>query len=232
MKQRNILIAFLAIIVTLSGFGQKVNIVADTMTSFTLPSVQGGNVSLSDFKGKNVLIIFPRGRVDDGWCHICHYQYAEYTDLELKQKIQEKYNLQILFILPYDKEIVEKWVKMLPKQMKDIEGWKHPANPEKLSEGEKNWMKLVLKIFPHSYNIDSTNIPIPFPVLADTDHALSKSLGIYSMQWDNSYVEQNISSIYLVDKNGILQFKYVSQNTFDRPEPQYLFNVIEKLLNN
>ena len=58
----------------------------DLFPAFTLPAVQGGEVTLSSLKGKNVLIIFPRGRVDDHWCQICHYQYAELADLEKAQR--------------------------------------------------------------------------------------------------------------------------------------------------
>jgi alkyl hydroperoxide reductase subunit AhpC len=231
MKIKTLLLIVTALLSLNNTYCQKVVSVTDTMTGFTLQSVQGKTVSLRDYKGGNVMLIFPRGKVNDSWCHICHYQYAEFSELEQKEKIEEKYNLQILFILPYDLETVEKWVKMLPKQIYDIEGWKNPAEPEKQTEREKNWTKMVREIFPHSYIIDSTNIPNVIPVLIDADHAYSKGLGIYTMQWDNSYVEQNMSSVYLIDKNGILQFKYISQNTFDRPDPKYLLKFIEKMMN-
>jgi peroxiredoxin len=232
MKKKMFLLSAIALLIFSVANSQKIVSVTDTMSVFTLPSVSGSEVSLSDFKGKNVMLIFPRGRVNDSWCHICHYQYVELADLELKEKIQEKYNLQIIFILPYDRETVDKWVKMMPKQMSDIEGWKHPANPEILTKGEQNWMNMVINIFPNSYVIDSTYIPTPFPILIDADRQLSKSLGIFTTFWDNSYVEQNIASIFLVDKNGILQFKYISQNTFDRPDNEYLFRFIDKMMNN
>lgn len=38
---------------------------------------------------------------------------------------------------------------------------------------------------------------------------------------------KNIPTVYIVDKNGILQFKYLSQNTFDRPGPAYLLKVLD-----
>ena len=70
----------------------------------------------------------------------------------------------------------------------------------------------------------------PFPVLADADQSLSKSLGLYTLNWDRSYVEQNISTIYLLDKEGVVQFKYHSQTTFDRPTTVYLVKVIDRML--
>jgi len=46
-------------------------------------------------------------------------------------------------------------------------------------------------------------------------------------EWGGSKVDQNIPSIYIVDAGGILQFKYLGQNTVDRPEYDYLFKVLE-----
>jgi hypothetical protein len=46
------------------------------MPDFTLPAVQGGDFGISKLKGKNVLLVFPRGKVADHWCQICHYQYS------------------------------------------------------------------------------------------------------------------------------------------------------------
>jgi hypothetical protein len=178
------------------------------------------------------MLVFPRGKVGDHWCQICHYQYVELTELEKIEKIREKYDLQIIFILPYDRNTVEAWVQMIPDQLKIIDGWKNPANPEKISKGETAWMYKTRKLFPKQFKIDSTQIPTPFPILIDADRDLSKRLGIFTTYWDYSYVEQNISSIFMIDKNGILQFKYVSQNTFDRPEPQYLFRFIDRMMNN
>jgi peroxiredoxin len=232
MKRPWFLLSAIALLIVSVANSQQIVTVTEPMPEFTLPSVAGGELSLSDFKSKNVMLVFPRGKVSDHWCQICHYQYIELAEMELKEKIQEKNNLQIVFILPYNRELVEEWVKIIPDQMKVIESWKNPANPEKLTEGERNWMNKTRKLFPEKYVIDSANIPTPFPILIDAERQLSKSLGIFTTFWDYSYVEQNISSIFLIDKNGILQFKYVSQNTFDRPKPEYLLNYVKKMMNN
>ena len=71
--------------------GQMPVIVGEQMPDFTLPSIQGGSVTLSGLTGKNVLLIFPRGRVGDHWCQICHYQYAELVELEKKLNLRDKY---------------------------------------------------------------------------------------------------------------------------------------------
>ena len=43
------------------------------MPDFTLPTFQGGSMTLSSLKGKNVLIVFPRGFAAEGrWCTICN----------------------------------------------------------------------------------------------------------------------------------------------------------------
>lgn len=54
-----------------------------TVSDFRLTDQNGKTVVLSDYTGKNVMLIFPRGMVKkDYWCQICHYQYADIADLE------------------------------------------------------------------------------------------------------------------------------------------------------
>ena len=66
----------------------------DTMANFTLKSYDGKTISLNDFKGKNIMLIFPRGKVGDHWCQICHYQFAEFADIEKTENFRKKYNRQ------------------------------------------------------------------------------------------------------------------------------------------
>ena len=213
------------------GMAQSIVSVSDTMPNLTLRTIEGKSIALKDLRGKNVMLVFPRGKVGDHWCQICHYQYAELAEIEKNEQIQKKYDLQVVYILPYDMESVTKWVNMLPNQLKVIEKWKNPDNPEKLSAGEKSWMQKSKELFPKKFSIDSLYIPKPFIVAADEDRKISMGLGIFTTFWDYSYVEQNISSIFLIDKKGVLQFKYVSQNTMDRPKPEYLLNFIKKMMN-
>jgi peroxiredoxin len=210
--------------------GQMPVIVGQQMPDFTLPAIQGSTVTLSGLAGKNVLLIFPRGRVGDHWCQICHYQYAELVELEKKLNLRDKYNLEILFVLPYNEEAVKEWVEIFPHQMEVIEGWKNPPDDENLTERRRSWAATAREVFPKSFTYEGGDIPVPFPILVDADRELSQRLMLFTTNWDRSEVEQNIPTIFVLDGEGVVQFKYHSQTTFDRPPYDYLFNVIEKLI--
>lgn len=197
------------------------------MPDFTLPVYQGGEMNISQLKGKNILLIFPRGLAGkDHWCHVCNYQYAELAELDIKQNFREKNNLEILFVLPYSEEMVRDWVDKFADQMADIENWKNPAEPEKLDDRGKRRLEMMKRYFPKSYAFEKGKVPLPFPVLIDADAAVSKGLGVFTTEWGSSKIEQNIPTIYIIDKKGVLQFKYISQNTFDRPGPDYLQKIL------
>ena len=201
--------------------------VLQTMPDFTLPVYQGGEINLSQLRGKNVLLIFPRGLAGENhWCHVCNYQYAELAELEISQNIREKNNLEILLVLPYSKEMVQEWVDKFADQMADIENWKNPAEPEKLDERGQRRMKMIKEYFPKSYSFEKGKVPLPFPILIDAEAVVSKGLGVFTTKWGGSEIEQNVPTMYIIDKKGVLQFKYISQNTFDRPGPDYLLNFI------
>ncbi len=204
--------------------------VGQHMPDFTLPAVQGGDVSLADLSGRNVLLVFPRGKVGDHWCQICHYQYAELVELEQRRGLRAQHNLEIVFVLPYGRDEVQAWANMFPSQMEVIEGWKNPPNPASLSEGQRRWMQTAREYFPRHFTYDGGEIPVPFPILVDGDRTLSRRLRLFTTNWDGSEVEQNIPTIFLLDGEGVVQFKYHSQTTFDRPSPEYLVRVIERLL--
>ncbi|MBN2399822.1 MAG: nuclear transport factor 2 family protein [Candidatus Aminicenantes bacterium] len=198
------------------------------MSDFTMASVQGKNVSIAGLRGKNVLIIFPRGRVGDHWCQVCHYQYAELAELEKRLQLRKKYNLEIIFVLPYDRATLEHWVEIFPEQMAVIEKWKNPGDPAKISLGAKRWMETVRLHFPKKFVFKAGNIPTPFPILIDGERTVSRGLDLFTLAWDNSKVEQNIPAVYLLDSRGTVRFKYVSQNTLDRPDGDYLLEVLKK----
>jgi peroxiredoxin len=205
-------------------------IVGQQMPDFTLPSVQGAEVTLSSLKGKTVLLVFPRGRVSDHWCQICHYQYAELVALEKKLKLREKYNMEIVFVLPYGIEMVKEWAEIFPEQMAVIEGWKNPPDDENLTEGRRRWAALANEVFPVTFTYEDGKVPLPFAILADGDREVSLRLLLFTDSWDRSDVEQNIPTIFILDDEGVVQFKYHSQTTFDRPGPDYLVTVIDKLV--
>jgi len=194
------------------------------MPGFSLPGIDGQTVTLSQLKGRNVLLVFLRGKVanPDGtqahWCQLCHYQYAELAELERVQRIRKKYNVEILFVLPYDKETVAKWVTMFPEQMALVDKWREemPALRDRLPK------RVVFKDGPAA---------TPFPILFDADQAVSKRLGLFSLEWDRAKVDQNVPTVFLIDKAGVIRFKFTSQNTFDRPSAQYLAQVLARMMN-
>jgi alkyl hydroperoxide reductase subunit AhpC len=70
-------------------------------------------------------------------------------------------------------------------------------------------------------------VPTPFPILVDADRTVSKGLGLFTTEWSGSKVEQNVPTVFVIDPAGIVQFKYFSQNTIDRPGIEHLARVVE-----
>jgi peroxiredoxin len=203
-------------------------VVGQPMADFTLPVYQGGSLTLSSLRGHNVLILFPRGyAAENYWCTICNYRYVELAELEKAQKIQEKYNVRVLVVFPYTQDIVKMWLEALPGQLETIRANKNPADPAKLDERGKARMERSRQIYPNDYSLEKGTILAPFPILVDGERTLSKKLDLFRNEWGGSKVDQNIPSVYIVDADGILQFKYLGQNTVDRPGYDYLMKVLE-----
>ena len=203
-------------------------VVGQPMADFTLPVYQGGTLALSSLRGKNVLILFPRGyAAENYWCTICNYRYVELAELEKAQKIREKYNLEILVVFPYTQDVVKAWLGALPGQLESIKARKNPAEPDKLDEAGKTRMERSRQIYPKDFALAKDEILAPFPILVDSERTLSKKLDLFRNEWSGSKVDQNIPSVYIVDAAGVLQFKYLGQNTVDRPGYDYLLKVLE-----
>jgi peroxiredoxin len=201
------------------------------MPDFSLTSYQGGDVSISGLKGKNVLLIFPRGKFQDEiWCSICQYQYAELADIDIKDQVRKKYNLEVLYVLPYGQDTVNAWVDAIGPALKTIEERKNPPDPDKLDERGKRMMEGYRRFFPKTLVFEEGRVPTPFPILIDGDQKVSKGLGLFTTEWGGSKTEQNIPAMYIIDAGGKVVFKYFSQSTVDRPSFEYLFNIIEKLI--
>jgi len=203
-------------------------IIEQPMADFTLPAYQGGTVTLSQLRGKNVMIIFPRGyAAPDYWCTICNYRYVELAEIEKAAHIRQKYNVEILVVFPYGRETVKTWLEALPEQLDKIRTIKNPPDPGKLDEAGRKRMERWRLFFPRDFSLKMGEVLMPFPVLIDGDRTLSKRLGLFQTEWSGSKVDQNIPSVYIVDKRGVLLFKYMGQNTTDRPSYDYLFKVLE-----
>ena len=208
-------------------------VVGQPMADFTLPVYQGGSLTLSSLRGQNVLILFPRGyAAENYWCTICNYRYVELAELEKAQKIQEKYNVKILVVFPYTRDIVKAWLEALPGQLETIRTNKNPADPSKLDEKGKARMERSRQLYPKDFSLEKGTILDPFPILVDGERMLSKKLDLFRTEWGGGKVGQNIPSVYIVDANGILQFKYIGQNTVDRPGYDYLLKVLEVINSN
>ena len=163
------------------------------MPDFTLPTFQGGSVSLSSLKGKNVLIVFPRGFAAEGrWCTICNYKYAELVDFEKTEQLR-----------------------------------KNPPEADRQDDKLKARMEMARKGFPKDLSAEKGKVPVPFPVLIDKDRKVTKGLGLFAAEWSGSKVDQLIPSVFVVNKEGILIFKYIGQNTWDRPSWEYMEKVLE-----
>ena len=203
-------------------------VVGQPMADFTLPVYQGGTMTLSSLRGKNVLILFPRGwAAENYWCTICNYRYVELAELEKAQKIREKYNLEILVVFPYTRDVVKAWLEALPSQLESIKARKNPAEPDKLDEAGKARMERSRQVYPKDFALAKGEILAPFPILVDGERTLSKKLDLFRTEWSGSKIDQNIPSVYVVDAAGVLQFKYLGQNTLDRPGYDYLLKVLE-----
>jgi peroxiredoxin len=205
--------------------------VLQPMPDFTLPALQGGEVALSKLKGKNVLLIFPRGLVGENrWCHVDNYQYSDPAETEKLQAFRKTFNLEVLFVLPYGQALVQQWADKFADQMQDIENWKNPADTATLDERGKTRMDVYRRNFPKKFVYEKGKVPFPFPVLMDADRKLSTGLGIFTTEWGGTKSEQNIPTVFIIDAQGIVRLKYISQNTFDRPSTEYLLGFLDRIL--
>jgi hypothetical protein len=150
-------------------------------------------------------------------------------DLEKMGQVRKKHNAEILYVFPYTREVVKEWIDRNPEQLEHIENWKNPGDPEKLDERGKRRMEFAKKAFPKNFAFKKGEVPTPFPILIDGERHVSDGLGIFATEWSGSKVDQCISSVFIVDKKGILQFKYIGQNTRDRPSFDYLLKTLERI---
>ncbi len=132
--------------------------------------------------------------------------------------------------MPYDKETLIQWEKDFPEQMVKVEKWKNPGVLDSLTDKQKTWMDFARANYPKTFDFTGKKVPLPFPVLIDDKQEVSKGLDLFRTEWGKSITAQNIPAIYLIDKDGIIRFKYISQNTTDRPTSAYIIEMIEKLL--
>jgi len=197
--------------------------VGSPMPDITLPVYQGGEVTLSNLRGTRVMLVFPRGFSRPGsWCHVCPYQFAELADYDATSDFRENGNLEILYVLPYDRETVGEWIRAFPQLFQDIEDRKNPPNAAALDDAGRARVERSKQVYPKTFRMEPEEVEQAFPTLVDENRSVSSGLGLFTTDWSGSNAEQNIPTIMIIDEDGILRFKYMSQNTVDRPPLDYL----------
>lgn len=196
----------------------------EQIPDFTLPVYKGGKFTMSENKGKKTMLIFLRGWIGQIWCPLCQYQYLELAELDKINKWREKYNMDIYFVLPYSEERINDWFNSFNRSMNIINGWRN-------LEGFERFSGFVNKFYPMKFeNLSAeTKVPITFPILTDADKTVSKQFKLNTNFWDGVKADQNVSTIFIVDEEGVVQFKYFSQQTQDRPTYNYLMKFVENM---
>jgi len=236
MKINFISILFFTLCICVNFYSQKkpldLAILGEPLKDFSLPVYNGGEFQLSVEKGKNILLVFPRGYYDkDVWCDICAYEYLDLVDEFYNNKLAEKYNLDLVIILPYDRSTIEKWLMELPEVNESLEAGKHL--PDTLTnEKAMTWVRFANKHYPKTFNFKKGETPQPFIILMDEKHELSERLEIFRTEWWGTSVEQNQPTFILLDNDGKVVFKYISQHTIDRPTSGYLLKIMDAFIKN
>ena len=204
--------------------------VKEKFPDITLTSGDGKLINIPK-SGRNTMLIFIRGKVTPNvWCPICHYQYLEMVEATNKTNLIKKHDLDIYFVMPYLTDSLQNWIDAFPASLKIIDGWKNPPDQENLTQPAREWMEYTQEFFPQDYEFNPDNFSLELPVLFDPDQKVSKGLFLYKHEWGGTKVEQNVPTIFIIDKNGKVNFKYFSQYTNDRPDADYLFKYIKKNL--
>jgi len=202
-----------------------------TMSDFELGTLDGKTVKLSALKGNNVMLVFPRVfYATNGDCSICGYQYAELDDTSRQGNWKDKFNLEILYVFPFSAEVTRAWMTRIPAMLEAVESWKNPKAEDLEKEQVKRWMELARQAYPKKYAFSAANIPMPFPILIDEKRELSMGLDLFREEWSGGKGDQNIPAIFILDKNGVVQFKFISQHTVDRPNAAYLEKILKAVL--
>jgi len=204
-------------------------IAGEPVPDFTLPVHEGGAFNLSDYRGKNVMLIFPRGWTGNGWCAYCPYQYLELEQLEEKSGIMAKNNLQIAFIMPYSSERIKDWLEKFPENLQTVETIKNPNPQPAAGSIQAEYADWAKGHFPIIFDVKKDDPHKVIPILVDENRTLSRNLKIFTNFWDGVAAEQNMASVFIIDKNGILRFKYIGQMTEDRPSVDFLMDYIRKM---
>ena len=199
------------------------------MPNFTLPVYGGGEFTLSEHRGKTVLLMFPRGWLGTVWCPYCPYQYLELEELEKAEGIRQSLNLDIAFVMPYSSDRIKDWMEKFPDALTTVEGVKNPQPPAAAGSLQDKYAGWAKSNFPMTFSVTKDSPHTLIPVLVDEQRTFSRMLKIFTGFWDGVTSEQNIATVLIIDKDGILQFKYVGQMTEDRPTVEFLLKLVKAM---
>jgi len=228
---KKLLAMFALSIFTFCSFCQNETIypvqVKEKFSNITLTNPNGELINIGE-SGKKTMLVFIRGKVTSNtWCPICHYQYLEAMLVEEKENIRKKFNMDIYFVMPYKTDSLNNWVEAFPQSIQTIKNWKYPENP---SENQKSWAVYAKEFFPYSFESELENLELKLPILFDPDQKVSKGLYLFQEEWGGTKVAQNIPTIFIIDEEGIVRFKYHSQYTNDRPDFNYLIKYMKHMM--
>lgn len=205
--------------------------VEEIMPELTITDMDGNSVNINKLDSEYILLVFPRGKVtEENWCAICQYQYLELAMIEKKYKLKEKYDLSIFYILPYSADSLGSWLNAFPGSLAAIEGWKNPSGENAENPNVIAWAEYSKEFFPHSFEFDKEDFEYEIPILIDADRRVSNGLMLFREEWGGTTVAQNVPTVFLLDKERRVKFKYFSQMTNDRPGGEYLVKYLERML--
>ncbi len=188
----------------------------EVMPGFALPSLQGGEVSLAALAGRNVVLVFPRVQYGEGkWCTICNYGYAELAALDAAEAVRRSANAEIVFVVPFGREVAQRWVDATPAELAKVRDWKNPpagdANALAFAERVRRHLPLDLDPAQGAHGL-------PFPILLDPERTLSCGLGLFRTEWAGAKAEQQVPAVFVLDAKGVVRYKQIAQeSTWDRP---------------
>jgi len=234
MKSKILFVLLFVFCICINNYSQKkplnLAILGEPLKDFSLSVYKGGEFQLSTEESKNILLVFPRGYCDkDVWCDICAYEYLDLVDVFHNNKQADKYNLDLIVILPYSDSTIQKWLMEIPEVYESLEAGKHLADTL-TNEKAMTWVHFANKHYPKTFSIKKGETPEPFKILSDEKHELSERFEIFKTEWWGTQVDQNMPTFILLDTNGTVLFKYISQHTIDRPTSDYLLKIMDAFI--
>ena len=234
MKSKILFVLLFVFCICINNYSQKkpldLAILGEPLKDFSLSVYKGGEFQLSTEESKNILLVFPRGYYDkDVWCDICAYEYLDLVDVFHNNRQADKYNLDLIVILPYSDSTIQKWLMEIPEVYESLEAGKHLADTL-TNEKAMTWVHFANKHYPKTFTIKKGETPEPFKILSDEKHELSERFEIFKTEWWGTQVDQNMPTFILLDTNGTVLFKYISQHTIDRPTSDYLLKIMDAFI--